>query len=249
MEINKQLFEDVLSGKLKGKFVLRNKQIIKSNTLKRSSEDNFPYKILIKYDNGTSDYGTYKSNGNFETINTSHFDIIDFIPDTNMKENELTIEIPNGKIVDWDESKKQNKIVLKDKQLTYEDICGKLFKNKDIFYIQADGCIESTPYFNIKSHIYDKTNATTEHQLECILAKNQLATVAKYLNDVWKPNNGDHVFYLTCCWDFENKPYVGEYCFGTGENLTIFKTQKDAAQAIEILGEETVKLALEPLGI
>ena len=44
-----------------------------------------------------------------------------------METNELTIEIPDGKIVDWDESKKQNKIVLKDKQLAYSDACRKLF--------------------------------------------------------------------------------------------------------------------------
>ena len=31
--------------------------------------------------------------------------------------------------------------------------------------------------------------------------------------------------------------------------LVMFKTKKLAQQAIEILGEETVKLALEPLGI
>ena len=87
MEINKQLFENVLSGKLKGTFVLRNKQIIKSTTLKRSSDVNFPYAILIKYDNGVTDYGTFKSNGDFESLSLSYFDIVDFIPDTNVKEN------------------------------------------------------------------------------------------------------------------------------------------------------------------
>ena len=87
MEINKQLFEDVLSGKLKGTFVLKNKQNVKSNTLKRSSINNFPYKILIKYDDGITDYGIYKSNGDFETFNTSNFDIINFILDIDMEEN------------------------------------------------------------------------------------------------------------------------------------------------------------------
>ena len=33
-----------------------------------------------------------------------------------MKEKKLTIKIPEGQEIDWDESKKQNKIVLKDKQ-------------------------------------------------------------------------------------------------------------------------------------
>ena len=34
-------------------------------------------------------------------------------------------------------------------------------------------------------------------------------------------------------------------CYG----LVIFKSKEIAQQAIEILGEETVKLALEPLGV
>jgi len=236
MEINKQLFEDVLAGKLKGTFVLKNKQIVKSTTLKRSSNVNFPYKILIKYDNGIIDYGVYKDNGDFQNFGKSYFDIIDFITETNMKENESTIEIPNGKIVDWDESKKQNKIVLKDKQLTYEDICDKL-----------PGMID-VPLFDTPSKDGNALVAN-EHQLECILAKNKLANVALYLNDGWKPNKGDYVYSLTFHGDFENSLMVGIYYFGTGENQIIFKAQEAARQAIEILGEETVKLALEPLGI
>ena len=238
MEINKQLFEDVLSDKLKGTFVLKNKQIVKSNTLKRSSNNNFPYKILIKYDNGVIDYGTYKSNGDFETFNTSYFDIIDFIPYTDMKENELIIEIPEGKIVDWDESKKQNKIILKDKQLTYEEICKKLFKDGH-FYITNDNFTSACDRF-----------ATTEHQLECIIAKNKLATVAIYLNDGWDPTNTEDVIYYLSM-DLVNRIFVnscsiyGGHYFGN----IVFKSEKLAQQAIEILGEETVKLALKPLGI
>jgi hypothetical protein len=53
--------------------------------------------------------------------------------------------------------------------------------------------------------------------------------------------------------DFENCLSVVEYYFGdyygAGENLILFKTQKVAQQAIKILGEETIKLALEPLGV
>jgi hypothetical protein len=73
------------------------------------------------------------------------------------------------------------------------------------------------------------------------------------LNDGWKPNKGDRVFVLTIKGDFENSLSVVEYYFGAyygaGENLILFKTEKVAQQAIEILGKETIKLALEPLGI
>jgi len=242
MEINKQLFEDVLSGKLQGTFVLRNGQSIKSNTLKRSNSDTFPYEIIIKYDNQTTDYGTYKSNGDFESCSTSYFDIIDFIPYTDMKQNELTIEIPNDKIIDWDESKKQNKIVLKDKQLTYKDVCEKLFKD-DHYTIAWEGYpIECC------SAIYNASNATTKHQLECILAKNKLANVAKYLNDGWKPDCHNRNFgYFLCKLPIEIEIIQRDnYKFN---NNVIFKSKEIAQQAIEILGEETIKLALEPLGI
>ena len=178
------------------------------------------------------------------------FDIVNFTPYTDMKENELTIEIPNGKIVDWDESKKQNKVVLKDKQLTYEDVCKKLFKNKKIFYTGSGGDINIVQPLDVMvDWICNKNNATTEHQLECILAKNQLANVAKYLNDGWKPNDGDFVFCLTCRGDLENNLGIVMYYFENYGNQIIFKTQESARQAIEILGEETVKLALESLGI
>lgn len=40
MEINKQLFEDVLSGKLKGTFILKNGFTVRSNRLFNSNSTN-----------------------------------------------------------------------------------------------------------------------------------------------------------------------------------------------------------------
>jgi len=167
-----------------------------------------------------------------------------------MKQNELTIEIPDGKIVDWEESKKQNKIVLK--QLTYADVCEKIFENKKLFFTRSNGVIDSVPYSEGGYDCFcDKNNATTEHQLECILAKNQLANVAKYLNDGWKPSKNDlgifdaWVIYATsggACIGWMKIVNCADY------SNVLFKSSELAQQAIEILGEETVKLALEPLG-
>lgn len=265
MKINKQLFEDILSGKLKGTFVMRNGNTYFSSSLRRNYNifrDTHPYVInLLSYtpegryseDDVTSTLDvadfmpyTFEIDPEFYSYNQKDIEFVEhLINDYHMKENELTIEIPDGKIVDWEESKKQNKIVLKDKQLTYVDVCKKLFKGKT-YYTGANGEISS---IDATQYATNPNNATTKHQLECLLAKNKLANVAKYLNDGWKPNKGDHVFYLTGYDDFENKVYVGGYYFGEGENLILFKTQKVAQQAIEILGEEIIKLALEPLGI
>lgn len=176
----------------------------------------------------------------------SNVDIIDFIPETNMKENELTIEIPNGKIVDWDESKKQNKIVLKDKQLTYSDACRKLFVGYGWFFTDAEGDIHHTLGGNTYSCA---NNSATKHQLECILAKNKLVNVAKYLNNGWKPTVGDTAWYIIS-YGHNNIDIVDAYFQHSHcSSRIIFKSKELAQQAIEILGEETVKLALEPLGI
>lgn len=165
-----------------------------------------------------------------------------------MKENELTIEIPNGKIVDWDESKKQNKIVLKDKQLTYSDICKKLFKD-NVYYTNVNGGIIPGV---VGRYIADPNNATTEHQLECILAKNKLANVAKYLNGEWEPYKTDlgH-FDAWVLFATPNKDFVGysKITDCAHNSNVLFRSPELAKQAVKILGEETVKLALEPLGI
>ena len=238
MEINKQLFEDVLSGKLKGTFVLRNKNTLHSSHLSRIADLKYQYMLC-----GNS----YTSEGMFISNDKTHsLNIEDFIPETNMKENELTIEIPNGKIVDWDESKKQNKIVLKDKQLTYSDICRKLFLGYGWFFTDAEGGIHHT----LGGDAYScANNSATKHQLECILAKNKLANVAKYLNDGWKPTVGYTAWYIIS-YGHNNIGIVdADFQHSHCSSRIIFKTKELAQQAIEILGKETVKLALEPLGI
>ena len=250
MEINKQLFEDVILGKLKGTFIRRDGVKLSSSLLIHSGPVNDRFLVIgpesdmhyIYHDNGTVRTYPYKSD----------LDIIDFIPATNMKENELTIEIPNGKEVDWDESKKQNKIVLKDKQLTYKYVCEKLFENKPVYYIAEEGniFISNISFSELeKKLLYNSSNATTKHQLECLLAKNKLANVAKYLNDGWKPSCKSKIFILVGMRTdvLISETAKGSYGYDCGSIW--FKSRETAQQAIEILGEETVKLALEPLGI
>lgn len=243
MKINKQLFEDVLSGKLKGTFVLRNKLRVKTKFLMKS---NFKSRgFLYKLHDLDVICAVYTEYGKASNRAGGDFDIIDFIPDTDIKENELTIEIPKGKIVDWDESKKQNKIVLKDKQLTYEDICEKLF-NGEKYYTDASGGIRSA---NIIQYETDPNNATTKHQLECIMAKNQLANVCKFLN-----GNIDYST-IESCWSFDISNKIIRITYYRPQEPDYYqpqfvcKSKELAEQAIEILGEETVRLALEPLGI
>lgn len=161
--------------------------------------------------------------------------------------NKIEIEIPNNKEIDWEASAKQKQIVFKNKQLTYEDVCKELFKN-GYCYMDMCGNTKADGYNEI--YLDNPNNATTRHQLECILAKNKLANTARYLNGEWEPGKTSfghfnaYVLYVT-----PNKNYIG--CVKIQEcahnSNVLFKSQELAKQAIKILGEETVKLALEPL--
>jgi len=241
MEINKQLFEDVLSGKLKGKFVLRSGSTFHSSLLSKIADSRYPYML---------DSHSYTSEGILIFNSKTHpLNIEDFIPDTDMKENELTIEIPDGKIVDWDESKKQNKIVLKDKQLTYEEMCDKLFPKSGTYYFVNNHGNISTASSMCNPYISNPNSATTAHQLACLLAKNKLANVCKFLN-------GDIDYsIIESCWGFDLVNKMIKITYYRPQESTYYqpqfvcKSKELAEQAIEILGEETVKLALEPLGV
>lgn len=155
--------------------------------------------------------------------------------------NKIEIEIPNNKEIDWEASAKQKQIVLKDKQLTYKDVCEELFIAGH-YHTDGNGDICSVGWINACPN-----NASTQHQLECILAKNKLANVARYLNGNWRPALDETWYWLSV--NISNVITVDSwpkrYSSNTGK--IYFKSSELAKQAIEILGEETVKLALEPL--
>lgn len=157
----------------------------------------------------------------------------------------LEIEIPNNKEIDWEASAKQKQIVFKDKQLTYEGICDKLFKEGH-YHTDNNGDICFVDWTNNCPN-----NASTKHQLECILAKNKLANCARFLNGKWKEYEDNHssVYKYIIWYNLRIDTLAIEeshnYVQYTGN--IIFKSKELAQQAIEILGEKTVKLALEPL--
>lgn len=156
----------------------------------------------------------------------------------------LEIEIPHDKEIDWEASAVKKQIVLKDKQLTYEDVCDKLFEEGH-YLTDSNGDICFVKWVNDCPN-----NASTKHQLQCILAKNKLANVARYLNGSWKWELGSHnAFCIMEKSIRENEidlEIITYSCFSERANV-LFKSKEAAKQAIEILGEETIKLALDPL--
>lgn len=133
-------------------------------------------------------------------------------------------------------------VVEKENKLIYNNVAKTLFCNTSGFYISDCGDIRSNDMFGIASY-KDANNCISEKQAKKLLAINKLMNVAKYLNGDWQPD-----------WDYmhEKKYYISiedkqiKICYV--DNLqcsnTYFKSKELAEQAIEILGEETIKLAL-----
>lgn len=160
-----------------------------------------------------------------------------------MKESKkvLEIEVPQGYEIDKEQSSFE-KIVFKkvEEKLTYSDIAEKLFAFNGHYYINDDGRIMKT------STGWQCPNvAPTEHQLKRLLAINKLMNVAHYLNDGWEPDWGDenaYKYYLY--YNHKNKKIAIDCNRITQKPSVHFKSEKLIEQAIEILGEETIKLAL-----
>lgn len=132
-------------------------------------------------------------------------------------------------------------IVEKEKKLTYEDIAKELFKDEKAYYICSSGIIATAHCFpNALS------NCTSEIQAEKLLAINKLMNVAKYLNCDWKPDweNTNEIKY-TIAYDYKNNRLISDItCMAYNWSLIYFKSKKLAQQAIDILGEDTIRLAL-----
>lgn len=138
-------------------------------------------------------------------------------------------EVKDGKII----------LVEKEKKLTYDDIARELF-SKPAFYIGTNGDIWAD---SLNDCATNPNNCTSRRQAEKLLAINKLMNVAKYLNGDWQPdwNNEDEAKYyiqnISCKIHISCTALYNCY-------VVYFKSQELAQQAIDILGEETIRLAL-----
>lgn len=155
-----------------------------------------------------------------------------------MEVNEIKIDVPEG----TEAYLENNTIKFKpiEKKLTYRDIAKELFKYKKTYYTDA--------YCNIKSidvadvSCYDANNCTSEKQLKKLLAINQLMNVAKYLNGDWQPdwnNRSEIKHYISLYGGINIYRTTDFHCLDI-----YFKSKELAEQAVGILGEETIRLAL-----
>lgn len=160
-----------------------------------------------------------------------------------MNTKEIRITVPEGYEIDKENSTFEC-IKFKKKGLTYEDVAEKLFKNKRTYFIREQAKIDIfLPAEDVG--VSYANNATSQEQLQRLLAINKLMNVAEYLNDGWKPdweNSNCSKWYII--WHHRSCKFIIDSGQLLQHNDIYFKTPDLALQAIEILGEEEVKLAL-----
>lgn len=138
--------------------------------------------------------------------------------------------------------------------LTYEDIAIELFMEKRVYYFDWDEYDKLVSSIHTKSEDWYKSplNCTSERQGQKLKAINKLLNVAKFLNKDWVPdwkNIEEPKWSIRIEWDEQNNEVikVGHYLGTNGHcnnSIVYFRTKELAEQAVQILGEETIRLAL-----
>lgn len=157
----------------------------------------------------------------------------------NMETKEMKIVPPEGYEIDKENSTFDCiKFKPIKKALTYEDVARELFINRRFFFITSYSEIEKSEGES-KIAALDGNNCASYKQAEKLLAINKLMNVAKYLNGDWKPDWRNESYFIAIV-DGNIKVFVS---YPTDLNIH-FKNGELAKQAIDILGEETIRLAL-----
>lgn len=123
----------------------------------------------------------------------------------------------------------------KEKPLTYDDICKKLFCNNKIYWAYKDG-VDSD--MASPSNYKDVDNCTSEAQVKRLIAFNKLQNIAKYLNDGWEPDfcNPEEKWAIVK----EGKNFSPRYSQITNDANVYFKSQFLANEAICLMGGESL---------
>ena len=126
-----------------------------------------------------------------------------------IKNNQLTIDIPEGMEIDLENSNLAKGIVkFKKKNIIYEDVEDTLKLGK-----------------NCKSIIVNENNASK------LVALSKLMNIAKYYNKDWKPNCSDYKYHII--YNNEDNTYLLDYNSIYTLDIIYFKNRKDAQAVID----------------
>lgn len=163
-----------------------------------------------------------------------------------METKEVKIQVPEGYEIDKENSTFECvKFKPIKKDLTYEDVAKELFEYKYCVFYDSRGRIYETPCLDSDCCLQPNKFKSIK-QAEKLLAINKLMNVAKYLNCDWKPDwndGGGTKYFLGIKEHFCRAIYIDFTC-NYNFSIVYFKTRELAQQAIDILGEETIRLAL-----
>lgn len=132
--------------------------------------------------------------------------------DIEIKDNQLTINIPDGMEIDVENCDFNAGVIkFKKKELTYKDIQDSLKLNENMICIPVD-----------------------ENNSMKLSAINRLMCIAKFYNGDWKPNwkNPDSLKF-SIWYDTLREKYDIEFCGGSVRNDVYFKNKKDAQTVID----------------
>lgn len=195
-----------------------------------------PYRDQVEFLNNTHFYMfiNVKSESTGKTYRTLY-------NDSKVEEpTEIKIVVPEGMEIDKENSTFEC-IKFKPKgSITYEEISKKLFKGKHTYWIGSKEILSKPNY---EGYTYNDGNLMpSRKQAEKLLALNKLFNVAQYLNS--KVDNFEGVFIIMI---EDNDIRIYHTLYDNAYGLPTFKTEELAKQAIEILREDTIKLALSKL--
>lgn len=131
--------------------------------------------------------------------------------DMEIKDNKLTINIPDGMEIDVENSDlKTGVIKFKKKELTYEDIKASLKLNENLICISVD-----------------------DNNSVKLSAINRLMCIAKFYNGNWKPNWNSVESKYCILYSNRAQCYITDYCTCFAADTVYFKCEKDAQAVID----------------
>lgn len=147
-----------------------------------------------------------------------------------METKELKVQTPEGYEIDKKNSTFECiKFKPIKKDITYEDVCNKLFERNSGYSINQYGKIDN---FCLASHRFDANNAPEGQQLKRLLALNQLLNIAEYYNkNTTEFNVKYHIYYniVNCCY----RVVSCNSCSFVYSLEAIFNDDKDAQAVID----------------
>lgn len=151
----------------------------------------------------------------------------------------MHIEIPDGFEVDLDKSEiSSGSICFKPKKDRYKELCETLFMGSPVYFIQSNSEVIKV---SSRLDLTAASNSVNPEQLRSILSLNKLCNVAKVLNKNWSPRTigAKYFIYLRGVKRGKNEISIGKHSM-VRHSVVYFSSERTAAEAIKILGEETI---------